>query len=55
MEKRLDILKWPDGFWCFREEYRMDWLRDDDYRVVGTKTEEWLGTARERPLFTLPA
>jgi hypothetical protein len=53
MDKRLDIFKWADGFWCFREEFRMDWFRDDAYSVVSTATREWLEMARQRPLFTL--
>ena len=36
-----DILLWPDGFWCFREEFSPLFLRDDDYRVVPHKSEEW--------------
>ncbi len=55
MQDRLDILKWPDGFWCFREEFRMDWFRDNDYRVIRIETDEWLQMARKRPLFALPA
>ena len=55
MQDRLDILKWPDGFWCFREEFRMDWFRDNDYRVIRIETDEWLQMARKRPLFVLPA
>ena len=55
MQDRLDILIWRDGFWCFREEFRMDWLRDDDCRVIETEIDEWLEIARKRPLFVLPA
>jgi hypothetical protein len=32
---------WPDGFWCFREEFSPHFLRDDDYRVVPHKSGEW--------------
>ena len=40
-----DILLWPDGFWCFREEFSPQFLRDDDYRVVPHKSDEWSGLA----------
>jgi len=50
-----NILIWPDGFWCFREELNPDFLRDDNYRVIEHNTEEWvriLSTPMFRP--TLP-
>jgi hypothetical protein len=37
-----DILAWPDGFWCFREEFDKEFLRDDTYRVLAFESEEWL-------------
>ena len=36
-----DILIWPDGFWCYREEFREDFLRGDNYRVVAHLSDEW--------------
>ena len=36
-----DILLWPDGFWCFREEFSPHFLRSDDYRVIPHQSEEW--------------
>jgi hypothetical protein len=36
-----DILLWPDGFWCFREEFSPHFLRADDYRVILRQGEEW--------------
>jgi len=36
-----NLLVWPDGFWCLREEYCEDFLRDQDYRVVEVDSEEW--------------
>jgi hypothetical protein len=36
-----DILLWADGFWCFRIEYRPEFLRDDSYRVVSPDCAEW--------------
>ena len=44
----IDILKWPDGFWCFREELRAEFRRDDDYRVIKAQSLEWLEIASER-------
>jgi hypothetical protein len=37
-----DILLWPDGFWCFREELCKEFLRDDKYRVILQHSDEWL-------------
>ncbi len=37
-----DILLWPDGFWCFREELSPAFLRDDKYAVVMCNSDEWL-------------
>jgi len=42
-----DILLWPDGFWCFREELSPHFLRPDDYRVVTHQSEEWSTLAAE--------
>jgi hypothetical protein len=33
----------------------VDWLRDDDCRVIETEIDEWLEIARKRRLFVLPA
>ena len=38
----LDILQWPDRFWCFREELSPKFLRDDNYRVIFCSSDEWL-------------
>ena len=51
----IDILKWLDNFWCFREEFCPEMLRDDTYRIVLFDSEEWLALARERPLSTYPS
>jgi hypothetical protein len=40
-----DIFLWPDGFWCFREEFCAEFLREDDYRVIPYKSDEWSGHA----------
>jgi len=36
-----DILLWPDDFWCFRSELREEFLREDNYRVVSSHSDEW--------------
>ena len=36
-----DILLWSDGFWCFREEFTPEFMRDEDYRVLPHQSEEW--------------
>ena len=36
-----NILLWPDGFWCFREEHSPSFLRYEDYRVIVHNTDEW--------------
>lgn len=41
LPKAKDILIWPDGFWCFREEFRSEFLRDNSYRVVPCGSAEW--------------
>jgi hypothetical protein len=51
----IDILKWPDGFWCFQEELSSGLLRDDSYRIVAFDSQEWLVIARQRPLSTYPS
>lgn len=45
-----DIFSWPDGFWCFREEFDPKFLRDDSYRIFGVKSAEWKACT-ERPLW----
>lgn len=35
-----DILLWPDGFWCFREEFDPRFLRGNNYRVVESASDE---------------
>jgi hypothetical protein len=42
----LDVFVWPDSFWCYREEFDPAMLRDDNYRVIGTATEEWFIVTR---------
>ena len=46
-----DILLWPDGFWCFREEYAPTFLREDNYRVVKRSSYEWRALEAKRPVF----
>jgi hypothetical protein len=43
MEQR-DILLWPDGFWCFKDEYHPDMMRDYSYVLLAAGTPKWLST-----------
>jgi hypothetical protein len=36
-----DIFSWPDGFWCFREEFDPSFLRDETYRVLALDSKDW--------------
>ena len=47
-----DILLWPDGFWCFREELDQNFLRDDNYRVILRYSNEWVKVQRPKPIPT---
>jgi len=52
-----NLLIWPDGFRCFREELSPDFLRDGNYRVVVHNTDEWvkiLSTPMFRPSLPPP-
>jgi len=42
-----DILMWPDGFWCFREEFSSAFLRDYNYRLIRQNSEEWSSIEHE--------
>ena len=44
-----NVLQWRDGFWCFQEELSPAFLRDDNYRVVLAKSDEWLRIISEPP------
>ena len=44
-----DILLWPDNFWCFRDEFRQEFLRDDNYRVILQNSDEWLSYTTHSP------
>jgi hypothetical protein len=35
-----DILLWPDGFWCFRDELNPEFMRTDEYRLIPASTNE---------------
>jgi hypothetical protein len=37
-----DILLWPDGFWCFREDNDPKFKRSTDFRVIKYESAEWL-------------
>jgi hypothetical protein len=49
-----DILLWPDRFWCFREELRPEWMRDDSCREIVFSSDEWLSTISSHR-FPLPS
>jgi hypothetical protein len=42
----LDVFVWPDGFWCYREEFVPAILRDYSYRVIEAAGEEWFIVTR---------
>jgi hypothetical protein len=44
-----DILVWPDGFWCFREELDPRFLRGDNYRAVHGASDEARRIISARP------
>jgi hypothetical protein len=44
-----DIFIWPDKFWCFREEYFPEMLREENFRVMEAGSEEWFTVTRDRP------
>ena len=44
-----DILQWPDGFWCFREENDPKFMRGTDFRVINYESAEWLDIYTRRP------
>ena len=43
-----DILIWADGFWCFRDEFHPNFLRDYNYRVVLRRSGEWEALSNAR-------
>lgn len=43
-----DIFLWPDGFWCFREEFSETFERGNNYRVILNNSDEWLRQTRQR-------
>ncbi|HXC38302.1 MAG TPA: hypothetical protein VN667_05105 [Burkholderiales bacterium] len=47
VENPDDLLLWPDGFWCFREEFSESWLRERDYRVIPLNCDEWVRITSE--------
>jgi hypothetical protein len=36
-----DLIVWPDGGWCFRDELLSFGLRSDVYEVVSVNAPEW--------------
>lgn len=37
-----DIMLWPDGTWCYRDEVAEFTHMSDDYEVVEAFTDRWL-------------
>ena len=50
-----NILLWPDGFWCFRDELAPSFLRDDNYRVILHQSDEWAKIQLTNPILPPPA
>jgi len=48
-EHPRDILLWPDGTWCFREECDPGLVRGGNYRVIWWNSFEWHSRARRTP------
>jgi hypothetical protein len=44
-----DILLWPDGFWCFREEHSPGFMREANYREIAQHGDEWNLLSVQRP------
>lgn len=36
-----DVIMWPDGMWCFRDELPGFSHKSDDYRVISVDDDEW--------------
>ncbi len=45
-----NILLWPDGFWCFRDELRPDFMRDENYKVVLHHSDQWQMLQHSNPM-----
>ena len=45
---RVDILVWPDGYWCYRVEFDSAVGRAFDYKVIRMGTPEWLALIKHR-------
>jgi hypothetical protein len=44
-----DIMLWPDGTWCYREELEemLTWM-SDDYEVIPVDAERWIELTTEK-------
>ena len=55
-EDPRDILLWPDGILCFREECAPELLlRGGNYRVINRTSLEWYSRARRASQTSTPA
>ena len=50
-----DILLWPDGFWCFREEFNAGFMRGEDYLEVLRQSEDWVTLTRRSCMSVTPS
>lgn len=45
-----DLMVWPDGEWCFRDEYPEIPFKSDDYQIIYHGTEEYNNFMKERAI-----
>jgi hypothetical protein len=51
MKHHEDVILWPDGDWCYRDELEEYTHKSDDYAVLKADTFEWHSFLNsERPL-----
>ena len=43
-----DILLWPNGVWCYREDSHEYSHMSDDYQVLKTETQAWCAFLSEQ-------
>lgn len=45
-----DIFLWPDGYWCFRQEFYQQLREGYSYRLLQVDSEEWYALLGGYPL-----
>jgi len=50
-----DIIRWPDGSWCYREELDEYGWKSDDYETIPFGTAEWERIVTEKEGTPSPA